>query len=242
MSGIARFDPPKFTSDVIVIVGGYGSGKSEVSVNLARHLCLTTDSPVSLGDLDVINPYFRSREAAESLARLGVKSIVPPGAQAQADLPIVLPEIKGAIQSPVGTVIIDVGGDDAGATVLASLADAFVPGQYEMLMTVNAYRPFTSDADGTIKTMSEIETTGKLKFTGLISNSHMIEQTTPAEILHGIELVEQVSQRTGLPVSFVSGLTQVLARMDRRKIPHPVLEINRSLLKPWERNSQAGTS
>ncbi len=242
MSGIAKFDPPEFASDVIVIVGGYGSGKSEVSVNLARFLALSSDRPVSLGDLDVINPYFRSREAAESLATLGVKSLVPPGAQAQADLPIIIPEIKGAIQSPVGRVIIDVGGDDAGATVLSSLADAFVPGAYEMLMTVNAYRPFTSDVEGTTKVMKAIEKSGQLRFTGLISNSHMIEQTTPKEILHGLDLVEQVSKATGYPISFVSGLTEVLAEIDAGKIPYPVLEINRSLLKPWERNSQAGTS
>jgi hypothetical protein len=240
MSSTAESQHPSFSKNVLVIVGGFGSGKSEVSVNLARQLVQTTDDPVTIADLDIVNPYFRSREAAEALAALGVKSLVPPGAQAQADLPIIIPEIKGAIQSTEGMLILDVGGDDTGATVLSSLADAFEPGSYEMLLTLNAYRPFTSDVEGTLKTMSEIETAGKLKFTGLISNSHLIELTTSAEVLHGINLTKQVSKRTGLPVSFVSAPQEVLEGLDRRQVPYPILPINRSLLKPWERNSSTG--
>ena len=180
MSISPEFRAPCFDRDIIVIVGGYGSGKSEVSVNLARNLVRTTDRPVTIADLDIVNPYFRSRETAQALGALGIRSLVPEGEMAQADLPIVIPQIKGAIQAPQGPLILDVGGDDAGATILKSLADAFTPGGYELLLTVNAYRPFTSDVAGTTKVMSEIETAGGLDFTGLISNSHLIEQTTTA--------------------------------------------------------------
>lgn len=236
MSTTAKFQAPVFSKNILVIVGGFGSGKSEVSVNLARHLAATTETQVTIADLDIINPYFRSREAAEALATLGIKSIVPPGAQAVADLPIIIPQVKGAIQAPEGTLILDVGGDDTGATVLSSLADAFVAGTYDMLLTVNAYRPFTSDVDGTIKTLNDIETTGKLEFTGLISNSHLIEQTGPAEVIHGLHLSEAVSKVTGLPITFVSATENVLDALDAAKVPYPVLPINRSLLKPWERS------
>lgn len=235
-----RFPPPTFSKNIIVIVGGFGSGKSEVSVNLARHLAQTTDTPVAIADLDIVNPYFRSREAAAALESFGVRSIAPMGAQAQADLPIILPEIKGAIQSPEGVLILDVGGDDAGATVLGSLADAFTPGGYEMLLVVNAYRPFTADVDGTLKTMNRIEAKGKLKFTGLIANSHLIEQTTVNEVLHGLDLTTKVSEKTGLPVSFVSAQTDILRLLDSEQLPYPALAISRSLLKPWERNSSTG--
>lgn len=242
MPAAAKFKSPQFHRDILVIVGGYGSGKSEVSVNLARHLMSTDSRPVALADLDIVNPYFRSREAAEALAALGIKSLVPTGAYATADLPIIIPEIKSAIQRPEGWLILDVGGDDAGATVLSSLADAFSPEGYDLLFTLNAYRPFTSDVKGTLKIMGEIERAGSLKFTGLISNSHLIEQTTTAEVLHGVDLARQVSEQTGLPVCFVSAFDSVLARLDARQMPYPVLPINRALLKPWERSSPAGTN
>ena len=242
MPAAAKFKSPLFKRDVIVVVGGFGSGKSEVSVNLARHLMATDTRPVTLADLDIVNPYFRSREAATALAALGIRSIVPSGAYATADLPMIIPEIKSAIQQPEGWLILDVGGDDAGATVLSSLSDAFTPDGYDLLFTLNAYRPFTSDLKGTTKIMGEIERAGSLKFTGLISNSHLIEQTTTAEVLHGVDLTRQVSEKTGLPIFFVSAVGSVLDQLDARQIPYPVLAINRSLLKPWERSSPAGTN
>ena len=90
-----------------------------------------------------------------------------------------------------------------------------------------------------MKIMNEIETSGKLKFTGLISNSHLIEQTTAAEVLHGLNLTRQVSATTGLPVAFVSAVESVVRQLDHKTVPYPVLAIDRSLLKPWERSASA---
>jgi len=239
MSAVDGFRSPEFSRDIVVIVGGYGSGKSEISVNLARSLVGSTDQPVTIADLDVVNPYFRSREAAEALKALGIRSLIPEGAMAQADLPIVIPQIKGAIQAPEGMLVLDVGGDDAGAKVLKSLADAFVPGGYELLLTVNAYRPFTADADGTTKVMNEIAVASSLVFTGLISNSHLIEQTTTAEVLHGLELTREVSRRTELPICFLSATEEIVRELDPEQIDCPVLPIDRALLKPWERGTMS---
>ncbi|MHC4501643.1 MAG: hypothetical protein ACYS21_21355, partial [Planctomycetota bacterium] len=97
MPDMHKFKPPAFSKRLITIVGGFGSGKSEVAVNLVRHLCSNSTEPVTIADLDIKNPYFRSREAAAELVELGVKSLVPPGDQASADLPIIIPEIKGAM-------------------------------------------------------------------------------------------------------------------------------------------------
>ena len=237
MSTAADFRSPEFSRDIVVIVGGYGSGKSEVSVNLAQSLVGTANQAVTIADLDVVNPYFRSREAAAALNKLGIRSLVPEGPMAQADLPIVIPQIKGAILAPQGMLVLDVGGDDAGATVLRSLADAFVPGGYELLLTVNAYRPFTADVDGAVKMMNEIATACSLEFTGLISNSHLIEQTTTTEVLHGLELTREVSRRTKLPICFLSATAEVLRELDPSQIDCPVLPIDRALLKPWERGT-----
>lgn len=229
-----RFDKP-----IIVIVGGYGSGKSEVAVNLAYYLAKAHNQQISIADLDIVNPYFRSREAAQRLAELDVKSIVPPGDQFHADLPIVLPQIKGAIESPDGTVILDVGGDDVGARVLSSLADAFGPDSYELLLVLNKNRPFTADLSGCMKLIGEIEAASRLKFSGIIANTHLIEYTTPEVIREGLELAETVSKKSNLPVVFLSVMSEIVANLNVNALDLPILPLDRFLLKPWERQKQS---
>ncbi len=111
MNLTTHFAAPSFTRRIIIIVGAFGSGKSEVAVNLARYLATSSRETVSIADLDIINPYFRSREAAEALAKYGVRSIIPGGALKDADLPVIVPEIKGAIQSNAGYLILDEGNE-----------------------------------------------------------------------------------------------------------------------------------
>lgn len=226
---------PSFEPGILVIVGGYGSGKSEVSVNLARYLVGTTDRPVTIADLDIINPYFRSREAARDLTALGVHVLMPPGDHSQADLPIIIPEIKGAIQRNEGYLILDVGGDDVGSRVLSSLDGAFIENGYDMLLVLNTSRPFTSTVEGSKQLMAQIEASSRLKFTGLIANTHMLEDTTPEIVADGLKLTEQVGSAVKLPIRFVSVLSTVLEQMTKAPKAHPVLPLGRSLVKPWEK-------
>ncbi len=230
------FKPPVFTKSVLIIVGGYGSGKSEVSVNLARYLVthLSPPEPVAIADLDIVNPYFRSREAAAELDKLGIRSITPKGSHFFADLPIILPEIKGAVEEHEGMVILDVGGDDVGARVLSSLAGAFDRGSYELLLVLNANRPFTSTIEGCLKIIREIEDASRLQFTGIVSNTHLLEYTRSETVLSGLEFSREVSSAAELPISFVSATAQVLKQIDPKLIDVPVLPLHRSLLKPWE--------
>jgi hypothetical protein len=232
---LSAFPAPVFTKRIITIVGGYGSGKSEVAVNLARRLGTTHSGEVVIADLDVINPYFRSREAAAELQSIGVRSLVPPGAQAYADLPIILPEIRAAIERNVGWLILDVGGDDLGARVLSSLRDAFAPDSYELAMVLNARRPFTADAAGSIKTIREIELASRMNMTGLISNTHLMADTTPDIVREGLSVARQVGDCTSLPIFFLSAVGDMLAQLTPEEIGVPVLPLERSLLKPWER-------
>jgi len=235
---VLTFRPPVFSRRIVTIVGGYGSGKSEVAVNLARHL-VTSDTgfegPVSIVDLDIVNPYFRSREAAEQLEQLGIETIHPKGGQRYADLPIILPDIKAGIKQSTGLMVLDVGGDDAGARVLSSLADAFAPDTYELLFVINANRPFTSTVEGCLSTMQEITESSRLSFTGLIANTHLLEDTSAEMVLSGLELAREVESRSGLPISFLSALAEILEKIDADKIDVPVLPLTRSLLKPWEK-------
>ena len=235
MGAIALSTPAlTFQHNLIIIVGGYGSGKSEVSVNLARRLAASHPDPVALADLDIVNPYFRSREAAEKLAAFGVRSLVPPGTQVYADLPVVIPDIKREIEMRQGRLILDVGGDDVGARVLSSLTEAITPLSYEMLFVVNQRRPFTSDVDGSVKIMKEIEAASRLRFTGLIANTHLMTETTTEVVEAGLTMARQLSARTRLPIAFASVEKSVLAQMDHDKFNLPLLELDRALVKPWE--------
>jgi hypothetical protein len=231
---------PVFSSDIIVVVGGYGSGKSEVSVNLARYLAKGQPKPVAIADLDIVNPYFRSREAEKALQQLGIRTLNPTGDYSKTELPIILPEIKGAIESHPGLVILDVGGDEVGARVLSSLAESFEAGAYEMLLVLNANRPFTSDVPLCLKLMDEIESSSRLRFTGLISNTHLLEATDEAEVLTGLKLALEVGGARGLRLVFVSVLENLAAAVERSITDVPVLALRRQLLKPWERLA-AGT-
>lgn len=227
----------EFLGKTLIIVGGYGSGKSEVAVNLCRHLARAKAGPVTIVDLDIVNPYFRSREAAARLRELGIRTVNPENEQFYADLPIILPEVKGAIQHREGTLVLDVGGDDVGARVLSTLSEVLLEGDYELFLVLNANRPFTSDLDSCLKMMQEIEASSRLAFTGIISNSHLLEDTTAETVLEGLKLARKVSKRRGLPVVFTSAISEVEKELRGAGLGTPVLRIDRSLLKPWEREA-----
>lgn len=227
----------KLTKAINLIVGGYGSGKSEVAVNLARVLAeqrQSAEEKIAIVDLDIVNPYFRSREANKVLEQLGVEAINPKGASFHADLPIIVPEVKGIIQNNQGTVILDVGGDDVGARVLSSFHTAFGLDNYDMFLVLNANRPFSVDVKSTLKLMNEIETSSRLKFTGIISNTHLMDDTSMENMLDGLTLAHDVSSATGLPVVFVCATSEFVNQFTRKNIETPLLELKRMLLKPWE--------
>jgi hypothetical protein len=223
---------------VIIFAGGYGSGKTEVAVNYAIYLARQGRLPLNIIDLDIVNPYFRSREAARPLKELGINVIIPEGERCSADLPIILPQVKGAIENQSERVILDVGGDDVGARVMSSMADAFKPGDYEMLFVLNANRPFTSDLESSLKMKTEIETACRLKFTGLVSNTHLIDETDEDTILKGLNLAGEISKAAGIPIKFISAKADVLDKIKPEVLNCPVLPLERYMLKPWELKSK----
>lgn len=229
---------PDLKKRIIAIVGGFGSGKTEVSVNLAKYFAAIEKALVTIVDLDLVNPYFRSREAIGELEAMGISAIAPRGGQFYADLPILMPEVKGAIEKSNGKLILDVGGDAQGARALGSLAESVNLGDYEMLMVLNVRRPQTDSVAGCLKTIERIELTARLKFTGLISNTHMIDETTPEILIEGYHLACEVSRASGLPLQFVSAKRRVLDMTDTSVFDCPVLPMTRSMLKPWERKEK----
>lgn len=231
---------PSFTERIVIFAGAYGSGKTEVAVNFAIQLIQNSAQPVSIIDLDIVNPYFRSRQAAVEMERFGVRAIMPVGEHCHADLPIIVPQIRAAIENEAdGKIVIDVGGDDLGARVLGSLSDAFAANAYQFLMVLNAHRPFTATVEGAIKMMSAIAGSSRLRFTGIVSNTHLIGETTPQTILDGIKHAKQVSEVIGIPVVFAAGMDEVIDKIDPRAAGVPLFSLSRRMLKPWETPNDA---
>ncbi len=172
---------------LVVIVGNYGSGKTEVAINLAieRNEAGVT---VRMADLDLVNPYFRTREARQILAEKGIDLVLPPQTYLHADLPILTREMAGLIGVPGPLTILDVGGDHVGARVLAALADAFKQRPFELLQVVNPYRPKTDTIDGCLLMKGEIENAAGLKVSGWIGNAHLMDETNPETIYAGVSV------------------------------------------------------
>jgi len=195
---------------VVVIVGNYGSGKTEVAINLAVNR-KRAGLDVRIADLDLVNPYFRTREARKPLAELGIDVVLPPEKYLQADLPILSPVIAGLIRRPSQLTLIDAGGDNVGATVLATLADSFRKRRVHMLQVVNPNRPFTDTVTGCLKMRNEIEKASKMTINGIIGNANLIDETTVEDIYKGYDFVKALSDAC------------------------PVLPIERQLVPPWKK-------
>ncbi len=218
---------------IVVIVGNYGSGKTEVAVNLAVNQ-KQAGVDVLLADLDLVNPYFRTREARNSLAELGIEVVLPPRKYLNADLPILSPKVGGLIKNPAALSILDAGGDGVGATVLAALADMFKDKKVNMFQVINPFRPFTADVEGCLVMRDQIEATSKLKITGLIGNAHLMDDTRTADIMKGYELVLEVSRASELPIVFITAAPDLIPELGKNGLACPVLPINRQLIPPWK--------
>jgi hypothetical protein len=224
---------------IVVIVGNYGSGKTEVAINLAVHR-KRSGLDVRLADLDLVNPYFRTREARKALEAEGIKVVLPPREFLHADLPILSPAIAGMIRQPDGLTLLDVGGDDAGATVLAALGDAFADMDVRMLQVVNPLRPQTASVEGCMKIKNDIEAAAKLTITGLIGNANLIDETGAREIVDGYDFLLKLSAASGLPLEFVTVARELLPVVDIQQFSCPVLPIARQLVPPWKAAANFG--
>ncbi len=217
---------------LVVIVGNYGSGKTEVSINLAVDR-KRAGLDVGIADLDLVNPYFRTREARITLTDLGIKVVLPPEQYLQADLPVLSPAIAGMIRQPGDLMILDVGGDDAGAMVLSALADAFSGQRVQMLQVINPLRPQTSTMAGCLMMRREIEEAAKLTITGLIGNANLIDETAAEDIYSGYKFVQTVSEESGLPLEFITVAQELLPQIDKKRFSCAILPIARQLVPPW---------
>jgi hypothetical protein len=219
---------------IVVIVGNYGCGKSEVAVNLAVHH-RRAGMEVRIADLDLVNPYFRSREAEAQLTELGIDVVLPPRPYVRSELPVLSPAVAGLIRQPGELAILDAGGDNVGAMVLAALGEAFAARRCQVLQVVNPLRPETATAAGCLRMRQAIEAAAKLPVSGWIGNANLIDETTPREIIDGYAFMKALSAATGLPLVFVTAAEDLLPQLDAAPFDCPVLTIRRQLVPPWKK-------
>ena len=218
---------------VTAIIGPYGSGKTELAISLALETKARSGeigiSKIALADLDVLKPYFRSREAADVLAAAGVELIAPKGALANTDLPILPAELRGSIGRSDARIIMDVGGDPVGARALGSLSDVVGAAGYDLLLVINRNRPFAESFENVMALAEQIMGACQLEITGVVSNTHLMEETTIEDVRGGLDLSRQVATALGVDVRLVmvpEGLSRIAASLV--EVP-PVVTVRRHM-------------
>ena len=252
-----------FSHRVSILTGHYGTGKTEVSVNLALALAAEGEQ-VMLADLDIVNPYFRSRERRALLETAGLGVVFSFQACSGAGVPA-LPEGRGGARGPGargggrgpppaggpprdsarraelrGVLenrgirgILDIGGDPVGARVLARFQPKIVQEDYQLIFVLNANRPEVREAESAVAYLRSIEAVTGLTCSGLVNNTHLCGETTPAEIRKGAALAEEVSRQTGIPVLCHTAEQRFLESLS--DLREPVFPIAINMKKPWER-------
>ncbi len=229
MTELSAAFPPLGTR-VFVILGAYGAGKTEFAVNLALALA-AQGRKTALADLDVVNPYFRSREKAALLAEKGIRLIAPQGALRDADLPVIPADLRTPLDDDSLTGVIDLGGDPAGARALAAFSVDLLSASPAVWYVLNRSRFENADAGKAVQSLQGIQAVLGLKVTGLVSNTHLISDTTAALVREGAAFAGKVSALTGLPVvchAVRDSLAPELADLN------PLFPMTPRMNRPWE--------
>ena len=219
------------THRVSIITGHYGTGKTEFAVNLALQLA-GLNHQVMVADLDIVNPYFRSRERRDLLQEAGIRLISSSQACSDADVPALPAELLTILENRDITVVLDIGGDPVGARVLARFNDKIVPEDYQLIYVLNANRPEVRTPEAAIAYLRGIEATTSLTCTGIVNNTHLCGETTAEEIRKGARLAETVSQETGIPVLCHVAEERFIPELS--DLSEPVFPITIQMKKPWE--------
>lgn len=185
---------------ITLFAGHYGSGKTNIAVNYAIKL-KNDGRQVAIADLDIVNPYFRTKDSEQELTERGIRLISSEFASSNVDLPALPQDIYSILDNKTEYAVMDIGGDDRGAYALGRYAERILQeNNYEMIMVINMYRPLTKDTESTLEVMREIEQACSMKFTAIVNNSNLGEETTEQDVLDSLKYAEEISAATGLPL------------------------------------------
>ena len=229
-----------FTHRMTVIVGSFGSGKTEIAINGALELARRGED-VTLVDLDVVKPYFRSRALTSTMSVRGVRIVAPDGEDPFADRPIVRPELRGLLVHGGPRIILDVGGDPVGALVFGAVSDAVPRDDIEQLVVLNFARPQTETVEQAVAMVRAIQAAARLQVDGLVANTHLLGDTTSEILLGGLRLTEQTASVLGLRVAFVAVEERLVGACPTGWAACPVLALRRMVFPPFAaRGGQSG--
>lgn len=214
----------------IVITGNYGSGKTELSLNLALHYAETEKT--TLVDLDIVNPYFRTGEKADMLRDAGVRVLMPTFAMTTVDIPALPAEIQSVFEVPSDRVLFDVGGDDTGAAALGRYYPSFMKERENTIvaLVINCMRPLTMEEEDITDMARRIENRGRLRIDLLINNTNLADETTPEMIEKGEKTVLRCAEILGVPTVVTAGKPEIL-RLCRLQMP--IMEMQRYMKPDW---------
>lgn len=199
---------------VLLFSGHYGSGKTNIAVNLAFELKKYHER-VAIADIDIVNPYFRTEDSRKDLEAAGIRLICSQFANTNVDLPALPQEVYSIVHDRGIQAIIDVGGDDRGALALGRWRDSILEeDNYEMFFVVNRFRPLTRDADSAIEVMREIECASKMPFTAVVNNSNLGNETTAQDVLDSCEYAREICERTGLPLKMTAVRAELIPELE----------------------------
>ena len=189
---------------ITIFSGHYGSGKTNVAVNYALWLKTLKDK-VTIADLDIVNPYFRTKDSMAVIAENGVELISSEYANSNVDVPALPAETYGVLQNKEIHAVIDVGGDDRGALALGRYSESIIEdGDYELLFVINKFRPLTRNAGMTLEIMAEIEKACHMKFTSIVNDSNLGDDTTEEDVLSSVAYANEVSEKAGIPIKMTT--------------------------------------
>ncbi len=197
-----------------LLCGHYGSGKTNVAVNLAFYLKQQYNNLV-VADLDIVNPYFRTKDSLDDFKAMGIELICSEYANTNVDIPALPADMYRLTADKSLTAIVDVGGDDRGAYALGRLVPEIkAEDNFDMLMVINGYRPLTPDAQSTIEVMREIEQACGLTFTGLVNNSNIGEETTAQSVLNSLDYANAVSALSEFPIVMTAVKAELVSELN----------------------------
>jgi len=222
-----------------LFAGHYGSGKTNIAVNYALHLA-RQNLPVCIADLDIVNPYFRTKDSAAELLAAGVDLISPHFANTNVDLPALPAEAYRLVQDKNTWAIMDIGGDDRGAYALGRFAP-FIKEEnnYRMAFVANPYRPLTRTPEDALEIMREIEAACSLSFTCIVNNANLGTETTPETVLDAIPYMQALSQLSGLPLWLTAAEQTVAADLEGRVQPLLAMKLQEKYFDLPEQKPQA---
>lgn len=203
---------------VTLLAGHYGSGKTNIAVNLAL-LQKRGGFQVYVADLDIVNPYYRTKDSEDELKAAGIPLICSPYANSNVDVPALPQELYRIVDDQSSHMVVDIGGDDRGAYALGRFASRLKEeGDYEMILVLNKYRPLTAEAKDAVTIMSEIEAAGHLPFTAIINNSNLGVATSPEDVLASVAYAQTIAKKTGLPLVLTTVWEEIYPAL-KGKIP-----------------------